>query len=116
MVRMVVETPNYSAPPPGMASHHQTNIMIPKFPPATAPAAPATGPPVIGPDGQPVEFDGKRLRKTMMRKTVDYNSSYINMLYNRVHMRDYRDRPAIQPDISPAMARYHIEYWHPFTL
>ena len=50
---MVVETPNYSAPPPGMASHHQTNIMIPKFPPATAPAAPATGPPVIGPDGQP---------------------------------------------------------------
>ena len=37
-----------------------------------------------GPDGQPVEFDGKRLRKTMMRKTVDYNSSFINMLHNRV--------------------------------
>ena len=44
-----------------------------------------TGPPVIGPDGQPVEFDGKRLRKTMMRKTVDYNSSFINMLHNRVN-------------------------------
>ena len=38
-----------------------------------------------GPDGQPVEFDGKRLRKTMMRKTVDYNSSFINMLHNRVN-------------------------------
>ena len=31
-----------------------------------------------------MEFDGKRLRKTMMRKTVDYNSSFINMLHNRV--------------------------------
>ena len=40
---------------------------------------------VPGPDGQPVEFDGKRLRKTMMRKTVDYNSSFINMLHNRVN-------------------------------
>lgn len=39
----------------------------------------------VGPDGQPVEFDGKRLRKTMMRKTVDYNSSFINMLHNRVN-------------------------------
>ena len=41
---------------------------------------------VSGPDGQPVEFDGKRLRKTMMRKTVDYNSSFINMLHNRVNL------------------------------
>ena len=41
-----------------------------------------TGTP-LGPDGQPVEFDGKRLRKTMMRKTVDYNSSFDNMLKNR---------------------------------
>jgi polyadenylation factor subunit 2 len=47
-----------------------------------------------------VEFDGKRLRKTMMRKTVDYNSSFGNMLHNRVWARDYRDRRAIQPDIS----------------
>ena len=43
---------------------------------------------VSGPDGQPVEFDGKRLRKTMMRKTVDYNSSFINMLHNRVNQYD----------------------------
>jgi len=35
----------------------------------------------------------------MMRKTVDYNSSFINMLHNRVWARDYRDRRAVQPDI-----------------
>jgi len=35
----------------------------------------------------------------MMRKTVDYNSSFINMLNNRIWQRDYRDRRAIQPDV-----------------
>ena len=99
----MVDTPNYSAPPPMMGGGHHQNIVIPKFPPAGPPPgpgpAPASGPPVIGPDGQPVEFDGKRLRKTMMRKTVDYNSSFVNMLYNRVYMRDYRDRASVQPDI-----------------
>ena len=97
---VVVDTPNFSAPPPGPGSHQ--NVHIPKFPPAGPPGGPmanATGPPVIGPDGQPVEFDGKRLRKTMMRKTVDYNSSFVNMLHNRVYTRDYRDRPNVQPDI-----------------
>ena len=44
-----------------------------------------------GPDGNP-DFDGKRPRKTMMRKTVDYNSSFLNMLQNRVWQRDHRDR------------------------
>ena len=96
----VVDTPNFSAPPPGPGS--QQSMHIPKFPPAGPPGQGppnATGPPVIGPDGQPVEFDGKRLRKTMMRKTVDYNSSYVNMLYNRVYTRDYRDRTSVQPDL-----------------
>ena len=96
--------PNYSAPPPshhggGGGGHHH----VPKFPPQFPPSGPSgvggTGPPVIGPDGQPVEFDGKRLRKTMMRKTVDYNSSFLNMLQDRVWQRDYRDRRALQPDI-----------------
>jgi len=108
--------PNFAGPPPnlppggpqgsgagvgggGGGGGHQH---VPKFPPQFPPAGPSlggTGPPVIGPDGQPVEFDGKRLRKTMMRKTVDYNSSFINMLHNRVWARDYRDRRAVQPDI-----------------
>lgn len=48
------------------------------------------------PDG---EFDGKRLRKSVMRKTVDYNSSVIQMLEARIWQRDERDRPALPPDI-----------------
>uniref|UniRef100_A0A6P7EXK3 Pre-mRNA 3' end processing protein WDR33 n=1 Tax=Diabrotica virgifera virgifera TaxID=50390 RepID=A0A6P7EXK3_DIAVI len=44
------------------------------------------------------DFDGKRLRKSVMRKTVDYNSSIIKELENRVWQRDYRDRRALQPD------------------
>ncbi|XP_063240646.1 pre-mRNA 3' end processing protein WDR33 [Bacillus rossius redtenbacheri] len=45
------------------------------------------------------EFDGKRLRKSVMRKTVDYNSSVIKMLEGRVWQRDHRDRRALQPDV-----------------
>lgn len=44
------------------------------------------------------EFDGKRLRKSAMRKTVDYNSSIIKALENHIWQRDYRDRRALQPD------------------
>ena len=53
----------------------------------------APPPPGGGGGGPPdVDFDGKRLRKTMMRKTIDYNSSFLNMLQDRVWQRDYRDR------------------------
>lgn len=45
------------------------------------------------------EFDGKRLRKSVMRKTVDYNSCITKMLENRVWQRDWRDRFALQPDM-----------------
>jgi polyadenylation factor subunit 2 len=45
------------------------------------------------------EFDGKRLRKSVMRKTVDYNSCITKMLENRVWQRDWRDRSALQPDM-----------------
>ena len=50
------------------------------------------GMPMVGPDGQIIDFDGKRLRKTMMRKTIDYSSSFLNMIQNRVWQRDFRDR------------------------
>jgi len=46
------------------------------------------------------EFDGKRLRKSAMRKTVDYNSAIIKMMEARVWQRDYRDRRALQPDVT----------------
>ncbi|CAL1263888.1 unnamed protein product [Larinioides sclopetarius] len=53
---------------------------------------------------QNIEFDGKRLRKAVTRKTVDYNTSVIKYLENRIWQRDYRDRRAVQPD-----AAYYIE-------
>lgn len=45
------------------------------------------------------DFDGKRLRKSVMRKTVDYNSAIIVALENRIWQRDFRDRRALQPDV-----------------
>lgn len=47
---------------------------------------------------QSIEFDGKRLRKAVARKTVDYNTAVIEYLENRVWQRDYRDARALQPD------------------
>ncbi|XP_053693919.1 uncharacterized protein LOC128741846 [Sabethes cyaneus] len=44
------------------------------------------------------DFDGKRLRKSVMRKTVDYNASIIKALENRTWQRDYRDRHGLQPE------------------
>ncbi|XP_050414809.1 pre-mRNA 3' end processing protein WDR33 isoform X2 [Patella vulgata] len=43
-------------------------------------------------------FDGKRMRKSVNRKVVDYNSSVFNYIKNRVWQRDYRDVRAVQPD------------------
>ncbi|XP_060516912.1 pre-mRNA 3' end processing protein WDR33 isoform X2 [Cylas formicarius] len=56
--------------------------------------------PLPGPLGNMTleDFDGKRLRKSVMRKTVDYNSSIIKELENRIWQRDFRDRRALQPD------------------
>jgi polyadenylation factor subunit 2 len=46
-----------------------------------------------------LESDGKRLRKSSMRKTIDYNAPLLNVLEARLWQRDYRDRRAIQPDV-----------------
>ena len=48
---------------------------------------------------QASEFDGKRLRKAIARKTVDYNTSVVRMLENRIWMRDSGDRFHVQPDV-----------------
>jgi len=53
-------------------------------------------------------FDGKQLRKSVYRKTIDYNSSVVKYLQNRIWMRDFRDRRAIQPD-----NLYHSEFVPP---
>ena len=45
------------------------------------------------------DFDGKRPRKSVMRRTVDYNSSFVGMVERRVWQRDFRDKRALQPDV-----------------
>ncbi|KAF0305377.1 pre-mRNA 3' end processing protein WDR33 [Amphibalanus amphitrite] len=45
------------------------------------------------------EYDGKRLRKSSMRKTVDYNCSVMKYLEDRIWQRSAIDRPALQPDV-----------------
>ncbi|ROL48783.1 pre-mRNA 3' end processing protein WDR33 [Anabarilius grahami] len=47
---------------------------------------------------QQLTFDGKRMRKAVNRKTIDYNPSVIRFLENRLWQRDHRDFRAIQPD------------------
>uniref|UniRef100_A0AAR2KLH5 pre-mRNA 3' end processing protein WDR33 n=1 Tax=Pygocentrus nattereri TaxID=42514 RepID=A0AAR2KLH5_PYGNA len=47
---------------------------------------------------QQLTFDGKRMRKAVNRKTIDYNPSVIRHLENRLWQRDHRDLRAIQPD------------------
>ncbi|XP_063133452.1 pre-mRNA 3' end processing protein WDR33 isoform X4 [Rattus norvegicus] len=47
---------------------------------------------------QQLTFDGKRMRKAVNRKTIDYNPSVIKYLENRIWQRDQRDMRAIQPD------------------
>ncbi|XP_060551077.1 pre-mRNA 3' end processing protein WDR33-like [Ruditapes philippinarum] len=75
---------------------------------------PVAGPPVMPNatqlSGTTVDgmFDGKRIRKTMVRKTVDYNTSVVKYLENRVWQRDGRDARAIQPD-----ALYQLEVTPP---
>lgn len=62
--------------------------------------------PPVPPIYQATEFDGKRLRKAIARKTVDYNSSVVKSLESRAWQRDFRDRRAIQPDVG-----YYTEVW-----
>lgn len=56
--------------------------------------------PALSSNTQNAEFDGKRLRKAVARKTVDYNSSIVKMLESRLWQRDYRDNRVVQPDIA----------------
>lgn len=82
----------FSMPPPPIPQAK------PMLPPGGGPQQfqPLSFKPFKAPDG---EFDGKRLRKSVMRKTVDYNCSVVNMLENRVWQRDERDRSTLQADV-----------------
>ncbi|XP_054769067.2 pre-mRNA 3' end processing protein WDR33-like [Lytechinus pictus] len=45
-------------------------------------------------------FDQKRMKNTLQRRTVDYNTSVIRYLQARIWQRDYKDARMIQPDHS----------------
>lgn len=87
----MIQVGMYNIPPPPIPGK-------PLPPPGGGPQPfqPLTFKPFKTPDG---EFDGKRLRKSVMRKTVDYNCSVTNMLECRVWQRDERDRPSLQADV-----------------
>eukprot|EP00096_Caligus_rogercresseyi_P015560 TRINITY_DN8012_c0_g1_i1.p1 TRINITY_DN8012_c0_g1~~TRINITY_DN8012_c0_g1_i1.p1 ORF type:complete len:606 (+),score=189.04 TRINITY_DN8012_c0_g1_i1:48-1820(+) len=86
-------------------AHHHHGGFSPRYPmkPRTQAAllsqqAAAAKAPGANPES---DFDGKRPRKSLMRKTVDYNASFLRMLENRIWSRPDRrnDRLALQPDI-----------------
>jgi len=54
-----------------------------------------------GPQG--LVFDGKRMRKAIQRKTVDYSSPTVEYFEARMYQRDFRDFHALEPD--PAYIR-----------
>ncbi|CAH1115607.1 unnamed protein product [Psylliodes chrysocephalus] len=92
--------PNLAMPPPNLAVPPMVGLQgfnnnRPPFRPFMNMHKPLPGP--LG-NMTLEDFDGKRLRKSVMRKTVDYNSAIIKELENRVWQRDYRDRRAMQPD------------------
>ena len=81
-------TPNLSAPPPTLTTintgnyQHRYNNHRDGNRGFFKPFRPYHAPKVIsgGQDALQDEFDGKRLRKSVMRKTVDYNSAIIKSL------------------------------------
>ncbi|CAG4942450.1 unnamed protein product [Parnassius apollo] len=90
--------PNMGMPPPGiggpMGPPGRNNIRHNFRPFNYQMRFPSQGPLNMTQD----DFDGKRLRKSVMRKTVDYNAAIIKALECRVWQRDWRDRHALQPD------------------
>ena len=84
--------------PPGFAPRYPMRPRFGPAPPLVPPRGFAQAPPVPVSGAPGDDFDGKRLRKSVMRKTVDYNSSFMGMIERRVWQRDARDRRALQPD------------------
>lgn len=87
--------PNMSGPGPGHP--HNLGMNMNNMGPGHGQINQMTGPGQGGSTMQD-DFDGKRLRKSVMRKTVDYNSSVILALEQRLWARDWRDGRSLQPD------------------
>lgn len=67
--------------------------------------------PGFGGRNQPITFDGKRMRKAVMRRTIDYNASVIKLLETRKWFKNPLGRLAMQPDES-----YFLELLPPASL
>eukprot|EP00727_Mastigamoeba_balamuthi_P012289 m51a1_g7683 putative wd40 repeat-containing protein (478) ;mRNA; f:20522-22436 len=52
---------------------------------------------MMGPGGMGNPMDGRRMRKPIQRRTVDYGAPVVHSLQNRVAIRDFRDRELLQP-------------------
>lgn len=106
---------NYYVPPPTKQPPPQMQKPVNYQPqqnaiqPQQIPMDPNKDPGQAG--GQVVMFDGKRMRKAVHRKTVDYNSAVIQYLENRCWQRDYRDARAIMPD-----SLYQIDLAPPMSM
>ena len=61
---------------------HQPTLKFSAKPPTTSSVQPASSAESQDDKGfrQPITFDGKRMRKAVMRKTVDYNSSVVKQI------------------------------------
>jgi len=46
----------------------------------------------------PAEYDGKRMRRSIQRRTVDYNASTIQLLKHRLYKRSILQKPIVQCD------------------
>jgi polyadenylation factor subunit 2 len=89
-------TTNFSAPPPALTMINTSTNYQSRYPNHREinrgffkPFRPYHAPKLISGSQEVLqdEFDGKRLRKSVMRKTVDYNSSIIKTL--EVNMKIY---------------------------
>ncbi|XP_065225352.1 uncharacterized protein Wdr33 isoform X2 [Planococcus citri] len=88
-IQQIQTEPSATAPQPYQFQGPMPLQLKHAFRPGQKPSFPAVGDP---------DFDGRRLRRTTMRKTVDYNAAIIRELENRLWQRDFRDRDHLQPD------------------
>ncbi|XP_024399411.1 flowering time control protein FY isoform X2 [Physcomitrium patens] len=97
-----------------------------RAPPVPAATAASAAPAEFGRPN--VIFDGKRMRKPVHRRTVDYSSTVVRYIQNRTWQRDCRDAPALQPtsaavvDMLPTVAypdnpatSFTTKFVHPST-
>jgi polyadenylation factor subunit 2 len=98
--------------------------------PVPVPSAPSVATAAAGADfSRPnVIFDGKRMRKPVHRRTVDYSSTVVRYIQTRMWQRDVRDAPVLQPcsaaaiDLLPTVAypdnpatSFTTKFVHPST-